>query len=69
MRITKTSMISGVTRTLDVPVTEQQIEAWRSGLFIQDAMPGLSEAQREFLMTGITHDEWAKFCEDIDEGP
>lgn len=72
MLITKTSMISGITRTVDVPVTEQQMEAWRAGLLIQDAMPGLSDAQREFVMTGITHDEWQAFCQEfdeLDEGP
>jgi hypothetical protein len=58
MLITRQSLISGIMRTLEVPVTEEQLEAWQSGTYIQDAMPELDPAQREFLMTGITADEW-----------
>lgn len=58
MLITRQSLISGIMRTLEVPVTEEQLEAWQSGTYIQDAMPELDPTQREFLMTGITADEW-----------
>lgn len=67
MLITKTSIISGITRTLNVPVTNSELDAWQSGILIQDAMPGLSDAEREFVMTGITQDEWQQFCQEIDE--
>lgn len=33
-------------------------KAWESGVLIQDAFPMLSADQREFLLTGITPDEW-----------
>ncbi len=69
MLITKTSMISGITRTLDIPVTQEQIAIWSAGAFIQDVMPQLSDAEREFVMTGITQEEWVAFCNEIDEGP
>ncbi len=58
MLITRQSLISGVIRTMEIPVTDEQLEAWQSGIYIQDAMPELKPAQREFLMTGITADEW-----------
>ena len=65
MKITRTSMFSGVTRTLDLPITEEQIEAWNAGTLIQEAMPQLSAEDREFIMTGVTPEEWAKeFSED-----
>lgn len=65
MKITRTSMFSGVTRTLDLPITEEQIEAWNAGTLIQEAMPQLSDEDREFIMTGVTPEEWAKeFSED-----
>jgi len=32
-------------------------------------MPQLSDAEREFVMTGITQEEWVAFCNEIDEGP
>jgi len=58
MKITRTSNYSGVTRTLDLPVTQEQIDAWEAGTLIQNVMPTLSPDDREFLKTGITPDEW-----------
>lgn len=64
MLITKVSMFSGVTHTLDVPVTPEQLDSWLGGKLIQDAMPNLSPDDREFLMTGATPDEWDEMMED-----
>lgn len=65
MKITKTSPFSGVSHTLDIPVTEEQLHKWGNGMLIQNAMPNLTPDQREFLMTGITAEEWAEtFGED-----
>jgi len=58
MKITRKSILSGITRTLDIPVTEDQMQAWRGGVLIQRAMPNLSDDLREFIMSGITADEW-----------
>ena len=58
MLITKKSMFSGEWNTIDIPVSQWQIDAWESGTLIQDAMPNLSADQREFLKTGVTPDEW-----------
>ena len=58
MKITKTSELTGVTRTLDLPVTEDQIQVWLDGMLIQAAMPNLDADQREFVKTGITPEEW-----------
>lgn len=58
MKITRTSNYSGITRTIDLPVTQEQIDAWENGMLIQNAMPTLSPDDREFLRTGITPDEW-----------
>lgn len=66
MLITRTSIVTGATRTIDLPVTEEQIAAWQNGALIQNAMPNLTPAQREFLMTGITDDEWDEYIR-IDE--
>lgn len=58
MKITRTSPVSGVTRTLEIAVTQAQLNSWNSGALIQNAMPNLSADDREFIMTGITPDEW-----------
>jgi hypothetical protein len=51
-------MLSGVTRSRDIDVTEEEYDRWRSGMLIQRAMPHLSDVDREFIMTGITEEEW-----------
>ena len=58
VRITKTSMLSGLQRSMDLPVRQGHIDNWLGGALIQDAMPHLDPDQREFLMTGITPAEW-----------
>ena len=58
MTITKTSSFSGNTNTMDIDVTEGQIEAWKGGELIQRAMPNLTPDEREFIKTGITAEEW-----------
>ena len=60
MTVTKTSSFSGNTHTMDIDVTEEQIAAWQGGELIQRAMPHLTADEREFLMTGITAEEWEK---------
>jgi hypothetical protein len=59
MQITRTSIFTGIKRTLEIDVTEEQIQAWRSGSdLIQTIMPHLTPDEREFLMTGTTSEEW-----------
>ena len=58
MLITRISPFSGNTISLEIAVTQAQLDAWESGTLIQDAMPNLSADEREFIMTGITAQEW-----------
>jgi hypothetical protein len=58
MTITRKSPLTGVTRSKEINVTEEQILAWEMGKLIQDAMPELSADEREFVKTGITGEEW-----------
>ena len=60
MQITRVSTYSSTTNTQEIDVTHEQLDACRSGVSIQVAMPHLSADEREFIMTGITSDEWAK---------
>jgi len=65
MQFIRKSMLSGVVRTRDIDVTEEEYDRWRSGVLIQRAMPHLSDVDREFIMTGITEEEWnAEFAEE-----
>jgi hypothetical protein len=58
MKITKTSPFSGETNELELDITVEQLKSWKAGTLIQEAMPNLSPDEREFLMTGITANEW-----------
>lgn len=58
MEVTRTSKLTGVTRTLDLPITEEQLIDYSRGALIQDAFWNLSASEREFFMTGITDEEW-----------
>jgi len=58
IEVTRASMVSGKVRTKILNITEDQLRLWMMGTNIQEAMPHLSPDEREFLMTGITPDEW-----------
>lgn len=71
MLITRTSAHSGITHTVDMNITKDQLYAFenrkRLGLYVQDIVPNLSADDREFLLSGITPDEWEEmFPEEID---
>lgn len=61
MRITRTSKLSGTTRTKEIAITPAQLrevdDPQRKRL-IQEILPHLSPSDREFLMTGVTDEEW-----------
>ena len=67
MQIVRTSAVSGITRSLEIPCTEEQMAAYKNGALIQVAFPNLTADQREFILTGITKDEWNTLFEESDE--
>lgn len=58
MLITRISELTGIQRTQEIEVTEEQLTAWRNGGLIQKVMPNLTDSEREFIMNGITQEEW-----------
>ena len=58
MKITRVSPFSNKKTTLEIDVTARQIASWEKCEMIQDAMPNLTVAEREFIKTGVTPDEW-----------
>ncbi len=68
MLIKRHSLMTGVEHELELPVTQEQLHRWIKGAKIQDVMPHLTADQREFIMTGITAEEWAStFPKEEDE--
>lgn len=66
-RITRTSIVSGLTRTMEFDqYTQDDFEkrfiAWKDGkIEIDDAFPLLSLEAREFIKSGISRDEWERY--------
>lgn len=58
MKITRRSLATGIERTREIDCTQEQYDLWLGGELVQDAFPNLSADDREFIMTGITPDEW-----------
>ena len=60
--LTRRSPFSGNLNTMSFPMTEEAFDAayekWQNGALIQNAFPNLNADQREFIMTGITAEEW-----------
>ena len=69
MRITRKSVISGIERTRDIPVNPEDMIRWQAGHGnIQDLMPYLNDSDREFILSGITSEEWGNlFKETADD--
>lgn len=63
MIIIKTSPFSGKAHRMVINVTDAQLDEWQQGALIQDVMPQLNADEREFIMTGITPEEWASLSE------
>ena len=53
------SIISGIKRDMDLPVTQEQYDRYKSGWYVQDAFPNLSDDEREFIISGVTAEEWS----------
>ena len=68
MLITRKSPFTGQVTSLEVPVTTAQLAAWQAGEPIQLAMTNVPAELREFIMTGITPQEWnSLFGDDPDD--
>lgn len=67
MKIERISQLTGVRHAREIQVTLEQMNAWRRGELIQVAMPELSADDREFIMTGITPEEWKALGEEVEE--
>lgn len=53
-------------KSYSVTIPANELNAYRQGAYIQDAMPSLNVADREFLMTGMSPEGWDKVFGDED---
>lgn len=62
MQVTNISQLSGKEHTMELDITEEQMERFynrrENGEYVQTIFPNLSAPEREFILTGITPTEW-----------
>lgn len=60
LEVTKKSILSGKTNTMTLDITQEHLDMYEQvgGLLVQAAFPNLSKEEREFLISGITPEEW-----------
>ena len=68
IKVTKVSPFSGEINTREIDTTQEKIDLYESGFggLIQNIFPELSADDREFIMTGITPEEWDESFEGDD---
>lgn len=68
MYIKRKSVISGIERTRSIPVNPDDYIAYRAGIGnMQELMPYLTDEDQEFILSGITPDEWNEVFVSIEE--
>jgi|TARA_R100001530_G_C4260611_1_gene140360 hypothetical protein len=68
MIVTRKSLITGNVSTMSLDITQGQIDMYYEGALVQDAFPDLTPIEREFLLSGITQEEWEETFNDIAQG-
>jgi hypothetical protein len=62
MQVTRTSSLSGNVYTMELDVTQEQLDKFdnrrENGEYVQTIFPHLTSEEREFIMTGISPTEW-----------
>ena len=63
MNLTRVSIVSGEEQTMDIPMLrEEDYEVWHAlgeaRPYVQDAFPLLKAEEREFMINGVTPEEW-----------
>ena len=58
MLIERQSPYNQVINRLEIDITEEQLQEWKDGALIQDVMPDITEDEREFILTGMTAEDW-----------
>lgn len=64
MIISRQSPLTGIVNQMDIDVTDEQMNLWKSGELIQLAMPNVSADEREFILTGYTPADWVTLMGD-----
>ncbi len=60
MQVTRTSPLTGKSNTMELDVTQAELDELHSHnrRLIQHIFPTLSQSEREFIKTGYTQEDW-----------
>ena len=58
MLITKKSMLTGAVHSQEMNITREQLDRHERGELVQDVFPNLTTTEREFIISGVTSNEW-----------
>ena len=66
MLVKKQSIMSGKVNEMELDITQEQLDRYLEGEeLIQDIFPHLNASEREFLISGMTGEEWDLACLNI----
>ena len=70
LEVTRKSILSGKTNTMTLDITQESLDIYDTigGMLVQNVFPNLNKEEREFLINGVTPDEWNKYIGDYNDG-
>ena len=69
IKVTRQSILTRKMNTMELPILQEHLDMYDTigGLLVQNVFPNLSADQREFLINGVTPDEWNKHIGDFND--
>ena len=69
IQVTRQSVLTRQMNTMELPISQEHLDIYDTvgDILVQDAFPNLDKEQREFLISGITPDEWNKHLGDFND--
>jgi len=66
IQVTRQSVLTRKINTMELPILQEHLDIYDTvgDILVQDAFPNLNAEQREFLISGITPQEWNKYIGD-----
>ena len=70
IQVTRLSALSRTYNTMELPISQEHLDKYDAvgGGLVQNVFPNLNAEQREFLISGITPQEWNKYIGDFNDG-
>ena len=69
IQVTRQSVLTRKMNTMELPISQEHLDIYDTvgDILVQDAFPNLNAEQREFLISGITPQEWNKYIGDYND--